>query len=165
MTTEEYRICFEDYEISNLGNCRKKLKTGVYITIIGSVNNRGYRYFQIQRNGKRLNKLYHQMVAQCFLGDRPHNFDIDHIDRDKANNILLNLRYVSHLDNMKNQDRYHHECNLQGPERKKYIINQCVKKLKESKKYYCTVCDIKCDSPSKLTKHLNTKKHINTILP
>jgi hypothetical protein len=103
---EEYKICFEDYEISNFGNCRRKLINGKYKIIKGSLNNRGYRYFQVVRNNKRLNKLFHQMVAFSFLGDRPEKYDIDHIDRNKLNNNVNNLRYITHKDNSKNHHRY-----------------------------------------------------------
>lgn len=38
---EEYKTCFENYEISNLGNVRRKLKNGEYRNIKGSILNRG----------------------------------------------------------------------------------------------------------------------------
>ncbi len=51
---EEFKIIFEEYEVSNYGNVRKKLKNGDYKEVKGSVLNRGYRYFQIQRDKKKL---------------------------------------------------------------------------------------------------------------
>ena len=98
---EEWKTIFEDYEISNLGNCRKKGKI-----IKGCVMNRGYKYFQVQREGKRLNKLFHHLVAEAFIGARPDGLVIDHIDRNKLNNNVNNLRYITQELNMINQDRY-----------------------------------------------------------
>lgn len=50
------------------------------------------------------------MVAEAFLCARPkvdnEIIDIDHIDRIKLNNKLLNLRYVTHKGNLKNTKRY-----------------------------------------------------------
>jgi hypothetical protein len=103
---EEYRVCFENYEISNLGNCRKKLPDGNFLEIKGSINNRGYRYFQINRSNKRTNYHIHQEVAYQFLGERPENMVIDHKDRNKLNNCVENLHYTTQKGNMKNQDRY-----------------------------------------------------------
>ena len=75
---EEYRKFFEDYEISNFGNCRRLLKTGEYRQLTGTIMNRGYRYIQVMRNKKRLNFLFHQQVAYCFIGERPGKLVIDH---------------------------------------------------------------------------------------
>jgi len=88
----------EDYEISNYGNCRKKDKI-----INGSIQNKGYKYFQLQRNGKRINYFFHHLVAQAFLGERPTGLVIDHIDRNRLNNNVTNLRYVSQKENTNNR--------------------------------------------------------------
>ena len=102
---EEYIIFFENYEVSNFENIRKKLHTGIFTNLKRSIMNRGYRYIQVQRGGKRLNFLIHQQVAKCFIGERPEKYDIDHIDRNKLNNHLSNLRYCTHRDNSYNTDR------------------------------------------------------------
>ena len=105
---EEYKVCFEDYEISNFGNCRRKQKDGTYKEIKGSLlkTGGGYRYFQIQRDGKRINKLFHHLVAQEFIGERPEGLEIDHKDRNPTNNNVNNLRYITHEQNCRNVDRY-----------------------------------------------------------
>lgn len=103
---EEFKKCFETYYVSNFGNVRRLLHNGTYRVINCSVNNRGYKYFQVQRQGKRMNKLVHHLVAQVFIGERPNNDEIDHIDRNKQNNRVENLRYVSHRINLQNTDRY-----------------------------------------------------------
>jgi hypothetical protein len=98
---EEFKMCFEDYEISNFGNLRRGDKI-----INGSINNKGYKYFQVQREGKRINKLFHNMVAEQFIGPRPAELVIDHIDRNKLNNNISNLRYITFEENIRNSDRY-----------------------------------------------------------
>ena len=161
---EEYKICFENYEISNLGNCRKKLiNTGNYIEIKGSIMNRGYKYFQVQRDGKRINKLFHHLVAKCFISERPNNLVIDHIDRNKLNNNVSNLRYITQEENMRNTDNYMSDCNLQGIERTKFIKIKSSKLIKESKKYYCKICEITCRSPNGLKKHNEGPRHIKKL--
>jgi hypothetical protein len=98
---EEFKKCFEDYEISNFGNLRRN-----EVVIDGSINNRGYRYFQINRKGKRKNMLFHHLIAHFFIGPRPTDLVIDHIDRNKLNNNVSNLRYVTFEENIRNSDRY-----------------------------------------------------------
>jgi hypothetical protein len=101
---EEYKKCFEDYEISNFGNLRRD---GVVIN--GSIQNRGYRYFQTNRKGKRKNYLFHHLVAEQFIGLRPDGLVIDHIDRNKLNNNVSNLRYISFAENIRNSDIYRND--------------------------------------------------------
>lgn len=98
---EEWKICFENYEISNFGNCRKGDKI-----INGCIQNRGYRYFQVQRDNKRINLLFHHLVAKCFIGERPKKLVIDHIDQNKLNNNVDNLRYITQEENLKNTCKY-----------------------------------------------------------
>lgn len=44
----------------------------------------------------------HRLVALAFLGERPEGMVIDHIDRDKMNNHISNLRYCTQSENNKN---------------------------------------------------------------
>jgi len=129
---EEWKICFESYEISNHGRCRRRLKSGEYTHLGGSISNRGYLYFQVQRNGKRLNKLFHHMVARYFIGCRPEGLVIDHIDRDKTNNDVRNLRYVTQKQNMCNTSRYRHDLPLDPIDRRRAMQLEYRKRKKQS---------------------------------
>ena len=108
---EIYKNCFENYEVSNFGNVRRKLKNGSYKNINGSIltTGGGYKYFQVQREGKRINYLFHHLVAKLFIEDRPDNLVIDHIDRNPLNNCVDNLRYCSQKENTHNCHRYRND--------------------------------------------------------
>ncbi len=140
---EEFKIIFEDYEVSNMGNVRRKLKNGEYKEIKGSIlkTGGGYRYFQINRENKRTNILFHHLVAQAFIGERPENKVIDHIDRNPLNNNVSNLRYITQLENMRNTDKYKEEIPADTENRhllvcKLYVKNNREKVLKKKKEYY-----------------------------
>lgn len=138
---EEFKVVFEDYEVSNFGNLRKKLKNGEYREVKGSILNRGYRYFQTKRDNKRSNYLFHHLVAKAFLGDRPEGKVIDHIDRNSLNNNISNLRYISQLENMRNTARYKTEIPADAENRKAlldklYLKNNREKVLNKKKEYY-----------------------------
>lgn len=95
------------YEVSNLGNVNRISKKGKRYNVSCSIISSGYKYFQIKlEDGKRCNKMIHHLVALLFIGPRPQNFVIDHIDRNKLNNRVENLRYVSYTDNNRNTSRY-----------------------------------------------------------
>ena len=112
-------MAFENYEISNLGNCKKGNKL-----IEGSINNRGYKYIQLQRNGKRLNLLFHHLVAKCFLGERPEKLVIDHIDQNKLNNTYTNLRYVTQKENLHNTKKYRNDILETDLLKRKHILEK-----------------------------------------
>lgn len=138
---EEWKCCFENYEISNLGNCRRKLILGDYKIIKGSIQNRGYRYFQINRNGKRTNYLFHHLVAEQFISKRPEGLVIDHIDRNKLNNNVNNLRYVTQKENCCNTDIFISEIPMGTENRhllvcKLYVEKNREKVLQNKKNYY-----------------------------
>jgi uncharacterized membrane protein len=137
---EEFKNIFENYEVSNFGNVRRKCNNGTYKIINCSVLNTGYKYFQIIREGKRINKMVHQLVAQEFIGYRPENMVIDHIDRNKLNNNVSNLRYITQKENMTNTDRFVSELPIETENRnlkvcKLYRENN-KEKIKEIKKKY-----------------------------
>lgn len=104
---EIYKNFFENYEISNMGNIRHKLKSGNYKNVKSSIASNGYKYIQLQRNGKRINFYIHQQVAKIFIGERPKNLVVDHIDRNKYNNKSNNLRYVTYKENRNNNEKNH----------------------------------------------------------
>ena len=122
---EIYKKCFENYEISNLGNCRRKMTNGNYTKVNGTIGNRGYRYFQVRRNGKRINKLFHHMVALAHIGERPEGMPhIDHIDRNKLNNNVNNLRYCTVQTNARNTHRFRTDVKEEDSKKRKDILNK-----------------------------------------
>lgn len=162
---EIYKNCFENYEVSNLGNIRKKIKNG-YLELKGSIDNKGYKYFQLQRNGKRENHHIHQLVSKLFIGDYPENCVIDHIDRNKLNNNVNNLRYITQKENCQNTDRYLND--IKETDSKKRAVLRTTKnrqKILEKKIYTCDTCcfitHLKCvfGSLRDYNEHMNSKLH------
>lgn len=100
------------YQVSNMGNVRSidrwvTSKTGVKrfykgVAIKQNVNPvSGYYQVGLRKKGKHKTFRVHCLVAMAFLENEAGLSDVDHIDCDKSNNTVNNLRYVSHADNMR----------------------------------------------------------------
>ena len=101
---EEYKpiLDYPSYEVSNLGNVRN-IKTGRILK--SGIGNHGYKIVVLCKDGKPISKTIHRLVAETFIPN-PNNLPIiDHIDRDKTNNVVSNLRWVNHSENGLNRPR------------------------------------------------------------
>jgi len=96
------------YDVSSHGRVRSKrtLKTGVYKTLMLSPwkNGHGYMHVTLNSSGKRCKYKVHRLVAFAFLGGpEKKTMVVDHIDRDKSNNRLSNLRWATYAENNTNR--------------------------------------------------------------
>lgn len=64
----------------------------------------GYYVTFCRFKGKTKRIMIHKVVAECWLGDIPDGYQVDHIDRNSKNNHYSNLRYVTLSEQMKNRD-------------------------------------------------------------
>lgn len=119
---EEFRKVFESYEISNWGRCRRRLASGRYKEVKGTESNRGYLYFQLQRDGKRRNFSFHNLVAKAFIGEPPDGMEVDHINRQRLDNRLQNLRYVTHQTNIRNSSAYRDDIEEQDKRKRANLL-------------------------------------------
>ena len=61
-------------------------------------------YIQVYLNGKKY--LYHRILAKQFIPNPDDLPEIDHINQDKTDNALENLRWVNRSKNLKNRAKY-----------------------------------------------------------
>lgn len=91
---------YENYTINEEGiiiNIKgKELKPYIHPT--------GYKIVDLYKDGKRKHFKLHILLAQTFIPN-PNNYKIiDHIDRNKLNNNLDNLRWVTSSENNLNKN-------------------------------------------------------------
>ena len=63
-----------------------------------------YKYVVFANNNYRKKFLVHRLVYEAFNGKIPEGYTIDHIDQNKLNNKIENLRWVTKSENRLNLD-------------------------------------------------------------
>jgi hypothetical protein len=104
---------FEDrYEVSDFGRVRAVFvprnggfKPGRIIS--QHLNNYGYQLVGLRYpDGTRVRKLVHRLVLTAFVGPCPDGMEAMHLDNCPANNMVGNLRWGTHLENIREKDRF-----------------------------------------------------------
>lgn len=90
---------YPNYEVSDLGNVRRILKSGKTKTLKSVDNGNGYMRLNLYKNGKQAKHYIHRLVANAFLSNRNQLPEVHHRDHDKTNNTLKNLEWVSSEEN------------------------------------------------------------------
>ena len=98
---EQYKIIkdFPNYSISNLGNVKNN-KTGRVLKHV--INNNGYYKVSLCSDGNIYQKLIHKLIAESFITNPYNKQFVDHINNNKLDNNVRNLRYVTNQENSMN---------------------------------------------------------------
>lgn len=84
------------YQVSSLG----RVKNAKGKVLQPTDNGHGYKIVKLYRNSTRKNAYVHRIVAETFIPKTAQASEINHIDRNKANNAVQNLEWVTHSQNM-----------------------------------------------------------------
>lgn len=95
------------YQVSDLGRVRSvdriivEKATGIKRKLKGrlltpAIRSNGYAVVNLGRNNHR---RVHHIVMDAFVGTRKEGFEVDHINRNRADNRLENLRYITVSEN------------------------------------------------------------------
>jgi hypothetical protein len=94
------------YKISNFGRVKSIIRKGGGGFLKNTYGKNGYYSVGLRKKGHGMKtKSIHRLLALHFITN-PKNLPIvDHIDRDKKNNTLKNLRWASYSTNGKNSNQ------------------------------------------------------------
>jgi hypothetical protein len=91
---------FSNYEISSLG----RVKNIKFNNILKTDSLRKeYRYVSLYISNCPTKFSIHQLVAREFIPNPENKPEIDHINRNKLDNTISNLRWVTHSEQMRNR--------------------------------------------------------------
>lgn len=94
---------FPNYEVSDEGQVRNRT-TGYELH--GKENRQnGYLQLTLYNNGVKETVAIHVLVAHAFVDGYEEGLEVDHDDRNKLNNRASNLKWRTHIQNTRNQDR------------------------------------------------------------
>ena len=92
------------YQVSNTGIVRRSYPKKMKIlkqSNAGGRTGREYLYVNFSYNGVHKTVSVHRLVATAFCKKGPRQGDVDHIDGNKFNNKSSNLRWMTHVGNIR----------------------------------------------------------------
>ena len=102
-------IGYEDrYAVSNFGKV-KSLKT--HQVLRGEHTKDGYIRVRLWDGACYKSRMVHCLVAEMFipLPDSEHKYEVDHIDNNVTNNVVTNLRWLTHKENLNKSFELNHQ--------------------------------------------------------
>ena len=146
MSEEEFRPIdgFEGYKVSNFGNVMGKKNTILKYSC--SKGGGFYPQLTLYKDKKWYPRRIHRLVALAFIPNPDNLPTVDHIDRNKSNNNVNNLRWADRQTQINNRKPFFH-CNKKNKTGERYIYFD----RKKSKQIYLRMCN----------KHINNGKGIH----
>ena len=95
---------FENYLIYEDGRVYSKNRNGRFLKPVD--NGCGYLQVLLCKDGKKKNMLVSRLVALHYIPNHANKEMVDHIDRNRLNNNINNLRWVTASENSYNRGIY-----------------------------------------------------------
>lgn len=93
------------YEISSCGRVRSLRRRAPFI-LKQTNNGYGYLVVSLQKNGVNKVVKIHRLVADAFIPNPDGLETVDHLDRDRTNNCVENLRWSTYQEQTQNKNEH-----------------------------------------------------------
>lgn len=93
------------YEVSSCGRVRSLRRRAPFIL---KQTNNGYGYLMVDlfKDGFRKKAKVHRLVAETFIPNPDNLETVDHLDRNRTNNCIENLRWSTYKEQSANKNEY-----------------------------------------------------------
>mgnify|MGYP003127310633 CR=1 FL=1 len=113
------------YKIYINGDVESYFKNDLKKMMNPSKNADGYLRVGLRKKGERKHFTIHRLIAIYFIPNPDNKPNIDHIDGDRTNNSIVNLRWVTQHENTLNRRN-------EGKYKKGVHFNKAIKKFRAS---------------------------------
>ena len=94
---------YDNYSISSFGRVRNDDTDRILKP--QKKNTTGYHFVRLYKKGKKKNHYIHRLAGIAFLSNHDNKPKVDHIDEDKTNNNIINLRFATVSQNSFNKSK------------------------------------------------------------
>ena len=116
-------VGYDMYSVSDEGHVRNDLRGKI---LKQTVSKTGYAYLTMVQGKKHYMRYVHRLVGEAFIPNPDNLPQIDHIDGNKLNNTVSNLRWVSASEN---RTAYGNEQRAINRQREVVAINETGEKI------------------------------------
>ena len=102
---EEWRSISEygNYQVSNIGRVKN---VDTHRILKPNIRQNGYYQICLSQNNSKTQLYIHRLVAQEFIENPDNKNVVDHMNRNRADNTIKNLRWVSNAENQMNKTKF-----------------------------------------------------------
>ncbi len=125
------------YEVSSQGSVRRVgpdasgRRRYIGLVLSGGITKPGYVNYILWKNRKGTNVLGHRVVAKAFTGPCPQGKQINHKNRDKTDNRIENLEYVTPSDNYRHALATGHKAVHGSQHHNSKLTEQAVREIRQ----------------------------------
>lgn len=91
---------YKDYEASTLGRIRSLKFNNTRILRMNGIDSKGYKRVNLSENKSQKSFRIGYLVLKTFVGERPREKEVSHLNSNCLDDRLKNLRYETHQENM-----------------------------------------------------------------
>jgi hypothetical protein len=142
---EIYKVIksFRNYSVSNLGNVKNNKTGKILKPQINGLQGNQYKTVTLCEDGLKECWKIHKLVAEAFIPNPLNKKSVDHIDNNRFNNVVDNLRWATQSENGMNKSMHSNSTTgVKGVHYykplNKWVAHICVNRLRRHIGYFET---------------------------